>query len=173
MFHVERHSKLLLNKGLASGFICLFFLLSCIGLRPTTQIQDYVLVPNGIEILGQKRGLTAFVFENNTKNLPIEKYFSMKFASDNYYQREFWVSIEKNKFKIVLYDNSDFEKYFSKHNFSVINLEPENAREGNQSAFIAISMITNSNEDCLSDSSLFQNIAVTYLKKLKEEYYNQ
>jgi hypothetical protein len=142
------------------------------GTRRTIQISDYILVPNGKEIIGPKN-LTAFIFENNTKNFPIERYLSEKFKADNYYSSEFWVTIDRNKYKLIIYDNSDFEKYFNSSNYSVVHLEPENSISGDQRKFIAISMINSFNEDCLADNSLFQNIAVNYLKKLKDEYYNQ
>ena len=135
------------------------------------QIPDYILVPNGKEILGNK-GLNAFLFENNTKNLTIEKYLSMKFKGENYYTSEYWISIEKNKYKLIIYSNDEFDKYFNSANYAVINLEPENAQNGLQRKFIAFSVINDKNEDCLANDSLFQNIVVRYLKKLKDEYCN-
>lgn len=172
MFHVEPNFKCLVNKGKWAILMLYFILYGCIGARPTTQISDYILVPNGKEIVGQKN-LTAFIFENNTKNLPIEKFLSQKIQTDNYSENEFWVTIDKNKYKIIVYDYSEFEKYFNSANYSVINLEPETTTTRDQRKFIAISMINNFNEDCLAENSLFQSIAVNYLKKLKDEYYNQ
>lgn len=148
-------------------------LIGCGGARQTIQIPDYILVPKGKEIVGNQEGLTAFIFENNTKNLPIEKFLSIKFKSENYFSTEYWVVIDKSKYKMFVYDNSDFEKYFNSANYSEVNLEPQNDQSDQQRKFIAISMINANNEDCLKDGSLFQNIAVNYLKKLKDEYYNQ
>ena len=173
MFHVKRHIKTIVNKGILV-FLLLFFLLSsCANRKATIQIPDYILVPNGKEILGNSVGLTAFLFENNTKNLPIEKFLSMKFKSENYFSTEYWVVIEKIKYKMIVYDNADFEKYFNSNNYSVINSEPQNDQSDQQRKFIAISIINANNEDCLADGSLFQNLTVNYLKKLKDEYYNQ
>lgn len=172
MFHVKPFFKSPANKRKQLFFLLFFVLISCMGTRKTTQISDYILVPNGKEIIGQKH-LTAFIFENNTKNFPIERFLSDKFKTDNYYSSEFMVTIDKNKYKLIVYDNSDFEKYFNSANYSVINLEPENSKSGDQRKFIAISIINSYNEDCLADSSLFHNIAVNYLKQLKDEYYNQ
>lgn len=170
MFHVERHIKTGIRK---LNFILISFLFfGCISTKPTIQIPDYILVSNGKEIIGNK-GLTAFIFENYTKKAPIEKFLSLKFKSENYFNTEYWVTIDKSKYKIIIYDNSDFEKYFNSSNYSVMNLEPENSSYGEQRRFIAISIINDFNEDCLAEDSLFKNIAVNYLKKLKEEYYNQ
>ena len=171
MFHVERQIKSLMNKRI-TAFLFLFVLFSsCNVSQQTVQIPDYILVPNGKEILGNK-GLNAFLFENNTKNLTIEKYLSMKFKGENYYTSEYWITIEKNKYKLIVYSNDEFEKYFNSANYAVINLEPENAQNGIQRKFIAFSVINDKNEDCLANDSLFQNIVVNYLKKLKDEYYN-
>ncbi len=172
MFHVEPKLKTLVIKRIGVVLFLYFFVLSCIGARQTIQITDYILLPNGIEILGQKK-LNAFIFENNEKNLPIEKFLSEKFKSTNYLEKEFWITIDKSKYKIILYDYDEFEKYFNSANFVVSNQEPENSKNGNQRKFIAFSMINSYNEDCLQEQSLFQNIAVNYLKKLKDEYYNR
>lgn len=152
--------------------ICLF-IVSCAGRKATIQIPDYILVSNGKEVLGNREGLTAFIFENNTKNLPIEKFLSLKFKSDNYYNTEYAITIDGGSYKMLVYDNSDFEKYFNSANYSVLNLEPRDDQNDQQRKFIAISLINSNNEDCLRDGSLLQNIAVSYLKKLKDEYYNQ
>ncbi len=149
----------------------LLLLLSCNVSRQTIQITDYILVPNGKEVLGNN-GLNAFIFENNTKNLAIEKYLSMKFKTENYYSTEYWITIENNKYKLILYNNDEFEKYFNSSNYAVVNLEPDNSQQGQQRKFIAFSVINDRNEDCLADNSLFQHVVVKYLKKLKDEYYN-
>lgn len=172
MFHVERTLASHKYKGIIVILFLFVFLNSCVGTRPSIQITDYFLVPKGKEIIGNNN-LTAFIFENNVKKLPMEQFLSAKFKTDNYIQNEFWITIDKEKYKIIIYDKADFEKYFISSNFSVINQEPDNARSNDQRKFIAISMINSSNEDCLADSSLFQNIAVTYLKNLKDEFYNQ
>lgn len=172
MFHVERSLRSTVKKE-KIVFIAFFLaLLSCAGTKQRTQISDYILVPNGMPILGSKN-LTAFVFENNLKKLPIELFLSEKFKTDNYAQNEFWVTIEKEKFKIIIYDYADFEKYINSSNYAVINFDPEDEKNGDKRDFIAISMINAYNEDCLLSSSIYQNLALNYLKKLKYEYCNQ
>lgn len=172
MFHVERIVKSIIFKGLTNFLLPFFLLLSCVGLQQRVPISDYVIVPNGKEVLGNKN-LSAFIFENNLKKLPIEQFLSAKFNTNSYSQNEFWITIDKNKYKMMIYDKADYEKYFMSYNFAVMNFEPENAKSNDQRTFIAISMINSNNEDCLNDNSLYQNIAVNYLKQLKEEFYNQ
>ena len=172
MFHVEQYFDKPIFKGTIISLLLFIFLNSCMGARQTIQITDYILEPNGKEIIGNKN-LTAFIFENNLKKLPIEQFLSAKFKTDNYQQNEFWITIDKEKYKVIIYDKPDYEKYFINANFAVVNQEPENEKSNDQRKFIAISMINSSNEDCLSDDSLYQNIAVNYLKKLKDEFYNQ
>lgn len=173
MFHVKLHMASIVNKGKFMVILFCLIFISCGVARQTIQITDYIIVPNGKEFLGSKEGLNAFIFENNTKNLPIEKFLSMKFKSENYFNTEYWVVVDKSKYKMIIYDNSEFEKYFNSSNYSVINLEPQNDESDQQRKFIAISMINVNNEDCLRDDSLFKNTIVNYLKRLKDEYYNQ
>lgn len=172
MFHVERKVKGLVNKGAELVIVLLMSLASCVGARQTVQISDFILVPNGKRILDNE-GLTAFIFENNQAKIPIEQYLSAKFKSDNYTEKEFWVTIARDKYKIIVYDNSEFEKYFNSANYAAMNLETNALRNGDVRKFIAISMINAYNKDCLADKSLFQNIATNYLRGLKNEFYNQ
>jgi len=169
---VERTSVSINFKRALEILFLLFFFNSCGGARQTVQISDYILMPNGIEII-ENKSLTAFIFENNLKKLPIEQYLSLKFKTNNYSENEFWITIDKEKYKLIVYDKVEFEKYFINSNFAVINQEPENAKTYDQRNFIAVSMINSNNEDCLKEGSLYQNIAVSYLKKLKDEFYNQ
>ena len=71
---------------------------------------------------------------------------------------------------MILYDNDEFEKYIGTSNYTALNQETEANKTGNGSKFIAISMISSKNEDCLKTDSLYQNIAISYLKKLKDDY---
>jgi len=173
MFHVKRHLKNHISKGIAVILTAGFLFASCVSRKATIQIEDYILVANGKEILGNPKPLTAFIFENNTKNMTIEKFLSMKFKNENYYSLEYSVTIDRNHYKIILYDNSEFEKYFNSSNYSVINLQPDDTTVETQRKFLAFSMVDSENHDCLADDSLLQNIAVNYLKNLKDEYYNQ
>jgi hypothetical protein len=170
MFHVERNKKRLINTAFA--LILWACSMACSGSRNTVQIQDYLLVGNGIELQSHVP-LTAFVFENNQKNPPIEKFLSLKFKLSNYFDKQFWVTLNNAKFKLVVYDAAEFEKFIGSANYAQINQEPENAKYGNQPKFIAFSMVSSTNEDCLSDQSLYQHLALTYLKNLKDDYCNQ
>jgi len=169
MFHVKLNWRKPDIKGIIVVFIHFFVMLGCAGAKQSVQIPDYILVPNGKENVGGNN-LTAFIFENDMKNMPIEQYLSFKFKTDSYFQKEIWVTIEGQKYKLLIYDYNEFEKYFVSTNYSPMNVEPENARSGDMRKFIAISMISSYNEDCLADGSLLQNISVNYLKNLKEEY---
>jgi hypothetical protein len=172
MFHVELNPERLIDKGKVGLLVAFFMLTSCIGTRQSIQIPDYLLVPKGKEIIGNK-GLTAFIFENNLKKMSFEQYLAFKFKADNYSQKEFWVDIDNSNFKIIVYDYAEFEKYFISANYSPINLEPDNVQNLDKRKFIALSIINSFNEDCLSEDSLYKNIAAKYLKNLKDEYNNQ
>lgn len=168
-FHVEQMMRIASIKRFILILMIFLSLQSCIGARPIFQIDDYYISENGKEVLGTKP-LNAFIFENNLKNLPFEQFLAVKYKLDNYLTREFWVTIDQNKFKILVYDFAEFDKYFGTANFSPVNQENIANIVGGQPKFIAISMISDANEDCLSDKSIFQNLAINYLKKLKDEY---
>lgn len=172
MFHVERTLSTTINKGKYLFFFLFFAVYSCGTMKPNIQIEDYLLVANGTEII-ENKALTAFIFENNKRQIPIEQYLSWKLNIDTYNQNEFWITIDSKKYKLIIYDYTEFEKYFNSSNYAVINLEPANVEIQDKRDFIAISMINSYNEDCLAEGSLYQDMAVKYLKKLKDEFNNQ
>ncbi len=169
MFHVERILLKLMYKGKLSVFLMFFIVLSCGIARQKYVIEDYTIVPNAKEIIGNK-GLHAFVFENNKKILPFQQFIANKYKLNNYQEKEFWVTIDQDQYKLIVYDNDEVIKYINTNDFTLANQDPEVLNIGNQADFIAISMINSRNEDCLEEGSLYENIAVKYLKQLKEEF---
>ncbi|MDR6969456.1 hypothetical protein J2X31_003487 [Flavobacterium arsenatis] len=156
-------------KGKLPIFLLFFIVLSCGITKQKYVIDDYTIVPNAKEVLGNK-GLSAFVFENNKKLLPFQQFITNKFKLDSYQEKEFWVTIDGDKYKIILYDNDELIKYINTSDFTLANQNPDVVNVGSTADFIALSMISSRNEDCLAEGSLYENIAVKYLKQLKDDY---
>lgn len=169
MFHVKRFVQNLASGGIILIFLMLFVFQSCGVSRAGYQIDDYYISENGKEIIGTKP-LTAFIFENNITNLPFEQFLALKYKLNNLLSREFWITIDGSKYKLIIYENSEFDKYFGYSNFAAVNQENLANIVGGQSKFIAISVVNEFNEDCLSDKSMLQNVVTVYLKNLKDEY---
>lgn len=172
MFHVKPTSAIRITKGLIAIALLSILTTSCVGARATVQIPDYLIVQNGKEKVGGAN-LCAYIFENNVTKLQIEQFVAAKFNSSNYFEREIWITINKDKYKLIIYDNNEFEKFFNSQNYSPINVEAKNDNYNNQRIFVAISMINAYNDDCLAENSLFQNIAIKFLTDLKNEYVSQ
>ncbi len=169
MFHVERNKSICFLVKNARYALIFLFLVSCGVSKLRTEIPDYLIVPNGKEVLASK-SLYAFVFENNQTKIPFQQYLAAKYNDNNYEQREMVVIIEKEKYRLIFYDIDEFEKYFGFNNFIALNQEIVSNRIGNQPKFIAVSLISASNEDCLQETSLYFNNATRFLKNLKDEY---
>ena len=172
MFHVERLIKTAGFKVTATILATLFLLISCGVPKATIQIDDYTLLRGGKEVLGRKDGLVAFVFENNQRKMPFNQFIVDKYKLGSYQDVSYWVTIDGTKYKVLVYENAELEKYFDTSAFMVSNVEPELTIVGSKARFLALSVIDEYNEDCLADGSLHQNIALEYLKKLKQEYYS-
>jgi hypothetical protein len=158
LFHVELYRKSLFNKGF---FVFIFVLIailptSCIKPQHTVEIQDYTLLSNGKQILGKEQGLTA----------------ADKYGVGSYNDVSYNVTIDGHPLKVYLYENAEVEKYFNTSQFMVTMQETEDNIKGSNAEFLALSVVTESNEDCLTDGSLYQQVAIAYLKSLKDEYYN-
>jgi len=171
MFHVEPILKTLFCKGFLAFMLIAGFGTSCIRPQHTVEIQDYTLLNNGKPILG-KEGLTAFVFENNPRKIPFQQFLADKYGVGSYNDVSYTVDVDNHKLKVFLYENSEVEKYFNTSQFMVTMAETDVNIKGSNARFIALSVVNESNEDCLIDGSLYQQVAVAYLKSLKDEYYN-
>jgi len=174
LFHVELYRKSLFNKGF---FVFIFVLIailptSCIKPQHTVEIQDYTLLSNGKQILGKEQGLTAFIFENNPRKIPFQQFLADKYGVGSYNDVSYNVTIDGHPLKVYLYENAEVEKYFNTSQFMVTMQETEDNIKGSNAEFLALSVVTESNEDCLTDGSLYQRVAIAYLKSLKDEYYN-
>jgi hypothetical protein len=171
MFHVKPYKRTLAVKGFFLFFVLNIILAGCSTPRQLIDVSDHVLRPNGKPILGHD-GLTAFIFENNPRKRPFQQFVADKYNVGNYVDVEYWTTIERKRFKVMVYENVDLEKYFETSNFIASNVEPDANVVGSKVRFIAISVINEFNEDCLADGSLYQNMIINYLRNLKKEYYN-
>lgn len=165
MFHVERFKPLF-------TLILFYFFINCGVAKPRIEIDDYVLLPNGKSVLN-KAPLNAFVFENSLKNIDIQQYLATKFNTPSTFEKEFSVIIDKNKFKLLIYDKDEFDKYFNTNLFIIKNQENDADIQRNYQKFIAISVVDDKNQDCLLENALYQQIILNYLKQLKNDYLHQ
>ncbi len=174
LFHVEPWRSKRINKGIGAVVAMIFFCFSCVPMREKTTIPDYVIQPNGMQILGTK-SLNAFIFEDMGKGVTFQHYLVSKFRKASYNEKEFTVLMNGTQFKILLYDNTEFEKYFQTARYIRLNSPTADPENDDRPAFIAMSMISDTNDDCLQEGSLFRGIAEDYLKNLKDEYqqYNE
>jgi len=171
MFHVEQKIKTLFIKGFFVFFISLLFT-SCITPRHTVEVGEYLLLPNGKEILGRENGLTCFFFENNQRKQPIQQFLSYKYNIGSTENISYYVTVEGVRLKVLLYTNDELMKYYDLSQFMVSNVETEVNRVGSTANFLGISVIDDYNNDCLAEGSLYQNMTLKYLKDLKFEYNN-
>ncbi|MDD3004311.1 hypothetical protein [Flavobacterium sp.] len=165
---VSRGTTLL--KPIVVGFLVfLFFVASCGIHKSKYIIDDYVLVPNAKNILGNK-GLTAYVFENNKKIVPFQNFAVQHFNLSTYNQKEIPFTYNNNNFILHIYDVDEINKYINTSDFALKNQIPDASKVNNISDFIVLSVVNDKNEDCLLEESLYQNMILKYLKNLKEEY---
>ena len=165
---MERSRLSLINTGKIAILFLFFILSGCRGTIQRTTIPDYLVLANGKEALGTKP-LNAFIFENIQNKTTFMNFVMRKYELNNYKQTDFWVTIDGAKFQVLIYDNSELEKYFVVSDFIITNLKPETI-DTDSPKFIAVSMISAANEDCLDSESLYYNLATNYLKSLKDEY---
>lgn len=148
-----------------------FLCLGCGISNPKYMIDDYVLVPNAKKILGNN-GLTAFVFENNKAIIPFQQFLVVKYNLQTLNQREISFTINGEQFTMHVYGADDTVKYINTFDFVMKNQIPDSSKMGLQADFIVLSVTNKTNEDCLSEDSLYQNIVIKYLKNLKQAYFS-
>jgi hypothetical protein len=133
-------------------------------------IDDFLIVPTEATNNIGTKNLNVFVFENDLTTPPIELFLAEKYKLETYQTREFWVEENKDRFYIKVLDRHETEKYLDLSQYGAQIQETKGNRDINQSKFLAISIIDESGADCLSQKSLYYNIAVKFLQKLKKEY---
>jgi hypothetical protein len=171
LFHVEPQFKTLFRKGFLVFVICMF-VGACVKPQHSMEIQDYTLVGNGKPILGKEKGLTAFLFEGNPRKIPFQQFLGNKYGVGSYTDISYNVTVDDYQFKVYLYEYAEIEKYFDLSQYMVTVNETDANIVGSKVKFIALSIVNNANEDCLQQGSLYQQIAIKYLKSLKDEYNN-
>src|SRR5690606_21395560 len=169
MFHVERNIKTLFQRGFFL-FLLVGIMQSCISQRQAVDVSDYILVENGKQIYGKEEGLTAFIFQNNPKQITFAQFLYNKYNLMKFTEIEYWVTLEGMKFKVFFYENDELNKYFDKSDFVASNVVPDSAVVGSKVKFLSITVVNEYNEDCLTDSSLFKNIVNNYLEEFKDEF---
>ena len=129
-------------------------------------------MPNGKQVLGHEKGLTAYIFENNQRKMPFNQFVADKYKIGSYVDVEYNVTLEGARFKVYIYENAELEKYFDTGQFMVSTVEPDTNIVGSKARFIAISVTDDYNNDALSEQSLYRNIVTNYLRNLVKEYNN-
>lgn len=134
-------------------------------------IDDYLIVPTEVKNNIGTKNLNVFVFENNLSTPPIEFFLVEKYKLETYQVREFWVTTDtKERLYIKLLDKDETEKFLDLSQYGAKIQETKGNRDITQSKYLAISVTDENGDDCLSDKSLFYNVATKYLKNLKDEY---
>ncbi len=161
------------------------FSVSCIPLRVAPSIKDYK-VTSGKRF---KKGLpkkTTFIFEDPKNANEFYSYVNIKFGLDDHFVdvevpfelegKEYYFSfyeVEINDKALNLLpiaidvaacaatDNDEFEPFVATTDNTIL-------REGNW--YIAIEVFSETEKDCLAESSTAREVLLPYLRALKEEY---
>lgn len=154
-------------------FLCsFFFLLNCGSIQQGGYIiDDYLIVPTEATNTVGTKNLNVFVFENDLTTPPIEFFLAEKFQLETYQTREFWVTTPtKDQLYIKVLERDEIEKFLDLSQYGARIQETKGNRDIRQSKYLALSVTDENGEDCLSEKSLFYNVATKYLKNLKDEY---
>lgn len=170
LFHVEqRKSKMFYLKTLLIFFVSVV-LVNCGVAKQRIEIQDFIIMPNGLSV-SKQQPLNAFVFENDLNNLPIQEFLARYFRTSSLQNKIIDFKLDNSNFKLIIYDSDDFERFFGSNNFLIKNIENNSNKNGNPNKFIAFSVITGDNHDCLDQRSLYYLKISEYLKSLKSKYF--
>ena len=172
LFHVELHSFKPCFFRCVVVLFCFVMAPSCGVARSKIEIHDYIVMPNGMPISNTK-SLNAFVFENDLNNQPFQDFISNTFHSNSLVNKSVNFKIEDVNLKLWFYDADDFERYFPSNTFVAANQENVAQKIGNSNKFIALSVTTNDNQDCLIPENLLYQKTITYLKLLKLNYFQK
>ncbi len=150
----------------------ILILLSCGSIQQGGYIiDDYLIVPTEATNNIGTKNLNVFVFENDLTTPPIELFLAEKYTLPTYQTREFWVTTAtKERLYIKVLERDEVEKFLDLSQYGARIQETKGNRDITQSKYLALSVTDENGQDCLTDKSLFYNVATKYLKNLKDEY---
>lgn len=152
-------------------FSILFFLGGCGVQQGGYIIDDYLIVPSEATNSVGTKNLNLFVFENDLTTPPIEYFLAEKFTLPSYQVREFGITTDtKDKLNLKVLERDEVEKFLDLSQYGARVQETKGNRDITQSKYLALSLTDENGDDCLSEQSLFYNVATKYLKNLKDEY---
>lgn len=161
-----------LKKSIFYFLFSILFFISCGSVQQGGYIiDDYLIVPTEATNNIGTKNLNVFVFENDLTTPPIEYFLTEKYELPSYQTREFWINTPtKDRLYFKVLDKDETEKFLDLSQYGARIQETKGNRDISQSKYLAFSLTDENGEDCLSEKSLFYNIAIQYLKNLKEEY---
>ncbi len=149
--------------------LCLTLSVASCGInKQRISLNDYFIHPTGKNL--NSKQLHAFIFENNLKNIPFQDYIATKYNTKNQINKSIQITTNDIALTLIFYDFDDFEKHFGSQNFEQKTVETASEKIGNTNKFLAISVLSQTGEDCLDPNSLLQTIAIKYLNSLKNQY---
>lgn len=169
MFHVKRIIQNRAIKGIISILLIVFTFISCVTIKSNPEIADYHLL-NSIDSKDLTKNKPAiFMFENKRMRNSFQAFLGYK-LNQKFENRDYKVKIQGQDFTISVLDNVETEKMFTIEDYVFKNPDKKLVKDGEQKSYVAISVTDRVGNDCLKNSSLFQNLVLNYLKELKLEY---
>lgn len=169
MFHVERIAKKRIITGIVSVIIVIFMFSSCFSIKSNPEIADYHILNSSESKELKKNKPAVFMFENKKIQRSFQVFLSEKLNQRNE-NRDFKVKIQSQEFIISVLDKIEIEKFFTIEDFVLKRPERNFIKEGEQKNYVAVSVTDKIGNDCLKNSSIYQNLVLNYLKELKLEY---
>lgn len=169
MFHVERIAKKRIIIGVVAVSIAIFVFSSCFSIKSNPKIADYHILNSEESKDSKKNKPAVFMFENKKMEFYFQIFLGEKLNQRNE-NRDFKAKIQGQDFIISVLDRIEVEKIFTIEDFILKNPERNIIKDGEQKNYVAISVTDKVGNDCLKNSSIYQNLVLNYLKELKLEY---
>jgi hypothetical protein len=159
-------------KKLAVLVLTFVITCSCITVRNAPVIEDYA-VKDGKEF--QKRNFsdkTVFVFENDLKMIDFRSFLAEKFEITSFKDtKRITVIIDDIPFDLYVFTPTKSSKRINFVDAIISKNANDISVDETKYDYVGISVSTIGDEDCLSESSIYQNLVLNYLIDLKDEYF--
>ncbi|MFD0863171.1 hypothetical protein ACFQ1M_13225 [Sungkyunkwania multivorans] len=165
-------------------YALLICLSSCVTLRVNKppEVENFYIA-NKKELKGLKldKDRKAFVFENPGTEIDFKQFIAKKHGLENFkFSKTYTITENGANLNISVETPTVNEQSHTLDLLTPIiskavsneNRRAEYSEDEKSYSFIAISVADDYGNDCLSTDSLFRNIAVDYLRSLKDEYLN-
>ena len=149
-------------------FLVLFSVQGCFPVKSVPDVSGFTIVEGNENSKNELERLNKFMFQVYRSSIIFERYLDDRFENEKGFNpKNFRVKVEGVWFNFSVLSEDETSKYIDFTDFVFKKEDPELVKDGKTKYFIAITVVTDENEDCLKIDSFYRYIISNYLNEIR------